>query len=252
MAIFTKYTGTGDTTLTNALLASNSGINVSNIVLKASGQDAVNFYDGSLGTLGISAGLLLTTGTTPGMTNTVGWFGTDNSVQSGFDNGDADINAVVNTVFQTQSYDATTLEFDFSVADSTATSISFDIVFGSDEYPEWVDQFVDSAVVMVNGVNYALFNHDPNHPLSVISSNLAAGYFQDNTGNVLPIEYDGVSHVLKIVAPIIRRGCNQSHQDRHRRYRRPHLRQWYFYFQLIGWYYSRFGRSHCPHYRHQQ
>jgi len=62
MAIFTKYTGTGDTTLTNALLASNSGINVSNIVLKASGQDAVNFYDGSLGTLGISAGLLLTTG----------------------------------------------------------------------------------------------------------------------------------------------------------------------------------------------
>jgi len=202
MAILTKYNGTGDTTLTNALLASNSGINVSNIALKASCQDAVNFYDGSLGALGISAGLLLTTGTTPGTANTVGWFGTDNSGQSGFDNGDADINAVVNTVFQTQSYDATTLEFDFSVADPNAKSISFDIVFGSDEYPEWVDQFVDSAVVIVNGVNYALFNHDPNHPLSVISSNLAAGYFQDNTGNVLPIEYDGVSHVLKIVAPI--------------------------------------------------
>ncbi len=53
-------------------------------------------------------------------------------------------------------------------------------MFGSDEFPEWVDQFVDCAIFMVNGVNYALFNHDPTHPLSVVSSNLAAGYFQDN------------------------------------------------------------------------
>ena len=107
-------------------------------------------------------------------------------------------------MFQTQSYDATTLSFAFSVTDPKATSISFDLVFGSDEYPEWVDAFVDSAVVIVNGVNYALFNHDPNAPLSVISSNLAAGYFQDNNGtNLLPIEYDGVSHTLKIVAPIL-------------------------------------------------
>ena len=172
-------------------------------MLEASGLGAVNFYDGSLAPLGIGAGLLLTSGTTPGTTNTGDSFGTDNGGSSGiFYNGDADIDAVVNTVFQTQSYDATTLQFDFVADDPTATSISFDLVFGSDEFPEWVDLFVDCAIVMVNGVNYALFNHDPMHPLSVISSNLAAGYFQDNAGNVLPIEYDGVSHVLKIVAPI--------------------------------------------------
>jgi len=200
---FTVYAGSGDTTLTNGLLATNSGITIvdGSIVLQASGQDAVNFYDGTLAPLGIGAGLLLTSGTTPGITNTVGWFGTDNSTTT-FNNGDADIDAVVNTVFQTQSYDATTLSFDFTVADPSATSVSFDLVFGSDEFPEWVDQFVDCAVVMVNGVNYAYFNHDPLHPLSVVSSNLAAGYFQDNAGNVLPIEYDGVSHVLKIIAPI--------------------------------------------------
>ncbi len=202
---FTVYSGADNTALTNALLAPGSGITIApgSIVLKASGQDAVNFYDGSLAPLGIGAGLLLTSGTTPGTVNTVGWFGTDNSGTSGFLNGDANIDAVVNTVFQTQSYDATTLSFDFTVADPAATSVSFDVVFGSDEFPEWVDQFVDSAIVMVNGVNYALFNHDPLHPLSVVSANLAAGYFQDNAGNVLPIEYDGVSHVLKIVAPII-------------------------------------------------
>ncbi|CAK0749838.1 serralysin [Gammaproteobacteria bacterium] len=198
---FSVYAGSNPSSLTNALFATNSGITASAIALQASGQDAVNFYDGSLTPLGIGKGLLLTSGTTPGTSNTLGWFGTDNS-GSNFYNGDADIDAVVNTVFSTQSYDATTLSFDFTVTDPAATSVSFDVVFGSDEYPEWVDQFVDCAVVMVNGVNHALFNHDPMHPLSVVSSNLAAGYFQDNAGNALPIEYDGVSQVLKIVAPI--------------------------------------------------
>ena len=108
----------------------------------------------------------------------------------------------MNTVFQTLSYDATTLAFAFSVNDPKATSVSFDLVFGSDEYPEWVDAFVDCGIVIVDGVNYALFNNDPLHPLSVISPNLSAGYFQDNGGNVLPIEYDGVSGRLRIVAPL--------------------------------------------------
>ena len=201
---FTVYAGSNYAALTSALLAPDSGISIvaGSVQMVVSGPSAVNFYDGSLAPLGIGAGLLLTSGTTPGTSNTVGWFGDDNSGSSGFDNGDPDINAVVNTVFQTQSYDATTLRFDFTVADPGATSVSFDLVFGSDEYPEWVDQFVDSAVVLVNGVNYALFSHDPMHPLSVVSANLAAGYFIDNASNVLPIEYDGVSHVLKIVAPI--------------------------------------------------
>jgi Ca2+-binding RTX toxin-like protein len=201
---FTVYTGSDTTALTNALLAPNSGINIVNgsIVLDPSGPGAVGFYDGSLGPLGIDAGLLLTSGTMPGTSNTMGWFGADNSWISGFYNGDADINAVVNTVFSTVSYDATTLSFSFTVTDPTATSVSFDLVFGSDEYPEWVDMYVDSAVVLVNGVNYALFNHNPAHPLSVVQANLNAGYFQNNAGGALPIEYDGVSHVLKIVAPI--------------------------------------------------
>ncbi len=213
---FTLYAGADQTVLTSSLLALNSGVsvNAASVVLHASGADAVNIYDGSLTALGIGAGLLLTTGTTPGLTNTVDWFGQDNSATSGaYYNGDAEIDAVVNSVFQTQSFDATTLSFDFTVSDPAATSVSFDLVFGSDEYPEWVDQFVDCAIVTLNGVNYALFNHDPNHPLSVVSSNLASGYFQNNaidpvTGvSPLPIEYDGVSHVLKIVAPILPGGA---------------------------------------------
>ena len=177
------------------------------IRLNASGADAVSLYDGSLAPLGIGAGLLLTTGRTPGLVNSVGWFGQDNTASSGFANGDADVDAVVNRVFHTKSYDATSLSFDFRVTDPAAVSISFDLVFGSDEYPEWVDQFVDGAIVLVNGVNVALFDCNPSRPLSVVSANLAAGYFQSNAGSPLPIEYDGVSRVLRIVAPILGGGA---------------------------------------------
>ncbi|MEB3334412.1 MAG: choice-of-anchor L domain-containing protein [Cyanobacteriota bacterium] len=207
MAAFTVFDPlTGSlASLVNALLATNSGIVVDSgsIGLRLSGVGAVSQYDPVVGApLGIGAGLLLTSGTTPGTSNTSTWYGSDNSGSSGFLNGDADIDAVVNTVFQTMSYDATTLAFSFTVTDPKATSVSFDLVFGSDEYPEWVDAFVDCGVVIVDGVNYALFNNDPLHPLSVISPNLSAGYFQDNAGNVIPIEYDGVSGRLRIVAPL--------------------------------------------------
>jgi murein DD-endopeptidase MepM/ murein hydrolase activator NlpD/methionine-rich copper-binding protein CopC len=196
---FVAYTGTNTTALATALLAPDSRvhINAGSIVLNMSGPGAVNFYDGSLSQLNIGAGLLLTSGSTPGIVNTSTGFGPDNGAS-----GDSDIDNVVNTVFNTNSYDATTLSFDFTVSDTKASSVTFDLMFGSEEYPEFVDEYVDSAIVIVNGVNYALFNHDPLHPLSVISANVVAGYFQNNAGGILPIEYDGVSQALKIVVPI--------------------------------------------------
>ena len=204
MTAITEYTGPTED-LANALLAQNSGIEIvaTSVTLNASSSTAVGTYDGTLDPLGIGAGIVLTTGTMPGTTNTDTGFGQDNGA-----GGNALIDQAINPVFSTASYDATTLSFSFNVTDPTATSISFEIVFGSDEYPEWVDAFVDAGVVFVNGVNYALFNHDPQHPLSVISQNTQAGYFQDNGTGTLPIEYDGVSRVLTIVAPIIQGGLN--------------------------------------------
>ncbi|MEB3265765.1 MAG: choice-of-anchor L domain-containing protein [Cyanobacteriota bacterium] len=203
----TPFLSTADlpaTQLVETLLASSSGVAVEagSVQLRASAPTAVSLYDGSLTPLGIGAGLLLTSGKAPGTSNTMGWYGQSNSAVSGFNNGDADIDAIAYSVFRNKSYDATSLSFDFRVTDPEAVSISFDLVFGSDEYPEWVDLFVDGAVVIVNGVNYALFERNAAQPLSVISRNLAAGYFQNNANGALPIEYDGVSRVLRIVAPI--------------------------------------------------
>ena len=212
MAPFSPAAGLTPEQLLAALVdpAGGVAIEAGSVQVRASADSAISLYDGSLAPLGIGAGVLITSGTAPGTSNTVGWFGQSNAGVSGYQNGDADINAVVNSVFHTTSYDATALSFQFRVTDTTATSISFDLVFGSDEYPEWVDQFVDTAIVMVNGVNYALFDQNPNRPLTVISQNLAAGYFQNNVDNALPIEYDGVSRVLRIVAPILGGGALNS------------------------------------------
>lgn len=189
---------TDTTALVDAILAPTPGIVVdpkSIVVVGAPGSIA--YYSGGLSALGIGGGLLITSGTTPGFANTVGWFGQDNGMA-----GDADLDAVINPIFQTISYDATSLSFNFEVTDPSITGISFNIVFGTDEYPEWVDQFVDIAAIIVNGVNVAFFGNNPNAPLSVISQNLAAGYFIDNGDGHLPIEYDGVSFVLTVFAPV--------------------------------------------------
>ena len=208
--------------IANAILGTNSGIVLDPASLSlVAGSSSAMMYDGSLSALGIGPGLLITTGTVPGTSNSVTYFGQDNNMS-----GNAALDAVVNTVFQTVSYDATTVSFSFTVTDPTLTGISFNAVFGSDEYPEWVDAFVDIGVVLVNGVNVAYFNNNPMAPLSVIGSNLANNYFIDNTTNLLdtsttpadphgynavavagmpgllPIEYDGVSHPLSISAPI--------------------------------------------------
>lgn len=185
--------------VTNALFSGVPGITVDagsfNVV---SGVASVMHYDGNL-PLGIGSGLLITSGGMPNTVNTAGWFSVDNGMS-----GDADLNHIVQTVFPTTGYDATTITFSFNVDDPTVTGIRFNAVFGSDEYPEWVDtSFVDIGAVIVNGVNTALFDPaNPLTPLSIIGSNLSANYFINNTDGHLPIEYDGVTNVLDIFAPV--------------------------------------------------
>lgn len=181
-----------------AFFPTGAGITVDTASLQVThAVDSLSFYDGSVSALGVGPGLLLTSGTIPGLTNTVQDFGLDNAMP-----GDPDLDAVVNSVFATSSYDASSIAFNFTVTDPAITGISFKVVFGTDEYPEWVDQFVDIGVVIVNGTNVAYFNNDPAAPLSVIGSNLASGYFVDNGDGHLPIEYDGVSNVLTVFAPV--------------------------------------------------
>jgi Ca2+-binding RTX toxin-like protein len=132
--------------------------------------------------------------------------------------GDADVLGAVTTAFPgkaSSTNDAAALQAVIFVTDPATTSFTFDLVFGSEEFPEYSDSFVDGAVVMVDGVNHALFS-GPSTPLSVTDSNIAGGYFYNNTDRpesaggvalpgaqmILPVEYDGISQSLRITGQL--------------------------------------------------
>jgi Ca2+-binding RTX toxin-like protein len=149
----------------------------------------------------LNGGFLLSTGGYPTNSNTSDGFSVDH--QTG---GDADLSQVlVDAGFlgAGETRDAALLEFTIDVTQiSGIDGIKFDIVFGSDEYPEFSNSsFVDAAAIFINGKNYALFNNDPTTPLSVLDQNLADNFI-DNTGGIHPIEWDGFSNVLSIRAPL--------------------------------------------------
>jgi hypothetical protein len=168
----------------------------------------ISFYDGAITALNIGAGLLLTSGDpTPPESNTASNYGVD----SGADTADADLQATVLAAFPGagQVEDVTYLQFQINVTDPAAVGLRFDVVFGSDEYPEFAaSPYVDVAGVYVNDVNYALFNNNASQPLSVTASNLFEN-FRDNRADVdhnrpapIGIEYDGVSRKLQVSAPV--------------------------------------------------
>ena len=216
MATFTPYDETlhSVNSLVSALLAPNSGLapvqgSASLLYGRGFAEDtfelasSLSFYDGSLAQLGIGAGLLLTSGDgAPPLSNTSDSYSsmldpsyTDDALYQAVITGFPDAGEV---------QDVTALAFSFTVTNPAYNGVRFDLVFGSDEFPEFADSdyYVDIAAVWVNGVNYALFGGNTSQPLSVIERNLAAGGFIDNENGALPIEYDGVSRVLTIVAPV--------------------------------------------------
>ncbi|MDP2902350.1 MAG: choice-of-anchor L domain-containing protein [Methylovulum sp.] len=107
----------------------------------------------------------------------------------------------------TAVYDAASLSFDVAVT-GKGNYLSFDLLFASEEYALFADKYVDSAVIIVDGKNYALF--DPKNAeslLSVTQTNVDANYFYDNTqladgASVYPTEFNGVSRLISVMAPI--------------------------------------------------
>lgn len=217
MATFTLYNPASHTlsSVASAVLSAASGITIDagSISLKygtgtafldTGSQDttSVAFYDGTITNLGVGAGLFLTSGDgNPPSSNTQSSYGVSLTPSET----DDDLHTTIHNAFPSagDEQDATVLEFSFTVSDPALTSIKFNLVFGSDEYPEFSDSsFVDIAGVYVNGVNYGLFNNRADQPLSILDTNLAAGNFRDNAGGAIPLEYDGISNVLTVIAPV--------------------------------------------------
>lgn len=201
--------------LVSAIFAGSGGVTLvpgSAVVSYGTDQDgatSLSFYDGSIASLNIGAGLLLTSGdaSPPASNDEAGY----SVILEGDADADAQLQATVHAAFEGagEVRDVTTLQFQIQVTDPAATGLRFDVVFGSDEYPEFQESlFVDVAGVYVNGVNYALFNGSAAQPLSVVKANIDAGNFRDNdpwdggASQSLPIEYDGVTISLQVTAPL--------------------------------------------------
>jgi hypothetical protein len=208
MSTFVTYDPAEDTKaqLVNSFFTGSAGVvlQTNSIVTEFGSNEEASpfaFYDGSISGLGIGSGLLISSGSSqPPLENTdAGYTGVTGSTYA-----DADLLATVQKVFPEQDLnDVAALEFHVNVTDPNAVGLQFNVVFASEEYPTYIDDFVDVAGVYVNGQNYALFNNSDLHPLSVLSSNVDAGFFRDNnTDPSIGIEYNGVSIPLQITAPI--------------------------------------------------
>lgn len=171
---------------TNVLGANTSGYFVDRLFL----QGVVDELDG----------LFLTSGGIPDTSNTQPNFSVANGTP-----GDADLDSTATAAFPFAgpTQDAAIIEFTVNVTNPVIDGISFNLFFGSEEFPEFSNTaFTDIAAVYVNGVNYALFDGDPSAPLSIIDGNLNKGNFLDNTAGIYPIEWDGIIELLSIRAPL--------------------------------------------------
>jgi hypothetical protein len=173
------------TALANALVG--QGVQISNVTSNCADRAAGGFLiSGDVG-IGISSGIILSTGT---IDNVVGPNDADNT---SFDNlmaGDAALDALIPGY---STNDACVLEFDFTPISPT---VSFRYVFSSEEYNEWVgSDYNDVFGFFINGVNCAKIN---NSIVSINSINAGSNsaYYVNNETGTYNTEMDGLTRVM--------------------------------------------------------
>ena len=184
--------------LASKISGSLTGVSITNAALVGSDGQTSTFDSLDLGNgLTMGAGVLLTSGDgTPPESNTQ-----SNYSESHSGAGDSELTAVAQAAFEGagETNDANILELMLNVTDTSVTSVAIDLIFGSDEYPEFADSsYVDVAAVTSNGSNYGLFSNGK--PLSIISDNINFGGITDNASQ--PIEYDGLTQRLTVLVPV--------------------------------------------------
>lgn len=191
----TVMNGTTPQAAVQALLGNNSNVQVSNVTGQLIPPMYGTFKDSS-GVLGISQGIFLTTGQSayiPGP-NTIPNASANNGMP-----GDPELSALI----MNQTNDASVLEFDFVAPSDT---IRFQYVFGSEEYPEYVNSNFNDVFAFIlkgpglpsNGVNLAQVN---GVPVSINNVNMMMNpqYYIDNSsgGPGMPfLQYDGYTQLM--------------------------------------------------------
>ena len=189
------------TDLANNLVG--SGVVISNVTYGGVDESA-GLFSGGAGIIGFDSGIILSSGN---IANVIGPNLFDDITATNGTPGDTDLDILSGYT----TYDATILEFDFVPITNT---ISFNYVFASDEYNEWVHtQYNDVFAFFVNGTNCATVNGDPvsintinngrpygtppmENPSFYINNDL------DDGGGSIDTEMDGLTVVLTCQATV--------------------------------------------------
>jgi len=186
-------------------------VEISNAVLTAA-PGAAGLFTGAAGIIGFDQGLILSSG------NIVTVVGPNMLDDVSYDNaypGDAELDSLIPGY---TTYDATILEFDFTCQNPTV--VSFQYVFASDEYNEWVNSdFNDVFGFFLNGSNIAVVPavcSDAGIPVSINNVNCGDPYmppgglncncYRNNdlsdAGGTIDTEMDGLTQVFYATAQI--------------------------------------------------
>ena len=178
-----------------------SGVTVSNVQFTGVNH-AAGTFSGGAGILGIDSGIVLSTGK---ICDVVGPNTADATTTANGQPGDSDLNTLIPGY---TTFDATVLEFDFV---PTTNIVTFEYVFGSEEYNEWVGSSYNNVFgFFINGNNVAMI---PGTTTAVAINNVNNGlnslYYRDNDyGDFSPgpwpinTELDGLTVVLTVTASV--------------------------------------------------
>jgi len=153
------------TSLANAVTAGNTGLIVNSVTLSGqSGGGAVSTgtYVNPTGTYGIGSGIVISSGDA-GDYNDGPSLSDDNTTDYG-----VAATAPQETLLDTitggglDHFDVTELTIDFSLAADAGNTLFFNVVFGSEEFDDYVgSSFIDAFGLFVNGTNIAFANGQP-------------------------------------------------------------------------------------------
>jgi hypothetical protein len=184
------------------------GVKISNISYHLSSNSSpgpAGYFTDPFGAIGLDRGLLLTTGAA------IYAIGPNDVSDKSKDNGDSLQDPDLYSYVNDKMYDVCYVEFDFITSHS---SLSFNYVFGSEEYVEYLD-YHDQFAFLISGPgisgkqNIALVPNT-NTPVSVFNidpQNNSQYFISNGTGSTpyinLDVQYDGYTQVLKAKSPVI-------------------------------------------------
>lgn len=222
-AQLTTNTSQTPTQLVEQTLVGN-GVAVSNVVYTGSAT-AIGSFNGANTNLGLNSGVILTTGTVLNTGGVLGGaqgpHGPNDEASAGVDNGEPGY-ASLTSLAGADTYNAAVLEFDFVPQSDT---VRFRYVFGSEEYPEYVDGgFNDAFAFFISGPGFGGTYNMATIPggggiVSIDNINNGASnsgpcqncayYVNNGTGTNAPynasdfyIQYDGFTVVMEAVAEV--------------------------------------------------